>query len=224
MKKIIGILFLFVLLFFAFKFLKSTKQDETQTEESISQKKQEVVSDTTTTDVVINHQAETKLPSENTVDKSEAEEENKPSQKEAIIKNTNNKKNTSKEKYLLNPGKIVKKEGLDKKILIYQNFKYPSKTGEYISEVYDLNIKNPGFVSLSAYTLDMSDNIRLYYKYFDGKKWTGWIELPKDTHIVNHKRNVFGLVSINSDIDKIQFKSPVSPGSEVVFNFFIPNN
>ena len=132
------------------------------------------------------------------------------------------KEKSVKQKEKLNQGKIIFKDGLDKKILIYQNFKYPSKNGEYISEIYDTNIKNPGFVSLSAYTLDMNDKIRLFYKYFDGEKWTDWIELPKDTHFVNHKRNVFGLATINSDINKIQFKTNLPPQSEVVFNFFIP--
>ncbi len=122
----------------------------------------------------------------------------------------------------INPGKMEVEDGIDKKIIIRQSFIYPDKNEEFISPVYKVNIVNPGFVSFSAYTLDMNDKIQIYYKYYDGNKWTTWIELSKDTHFVNKKRNVFGLAIIQSDIKKIQFKSNTAPQSEVVFRFFIP--
>ena len=217
-KKILALLFLFLIFFLAFKFLEQRKNIRSN---ALIQKE------------------EIKVAPKDSLKEKEKEIDSFSSQKEAVeiqkIDSVENKTTdkivkkkekklpvVSKEKRVLNPGKVVEKEGLDKKILIYQNFKYPTKQGEYVSEVYDLKVKNPGFISLSAYTLDMSDNIRLYYRYNDGKNWSNWIELPKDTHIINHKRNVFGLATLNDNIEKIQFKSPVSPRSQVVFNFFIP--
>jgi hypothetical protein len=134
------------------------------------------------------------------------------------------KPKTSVQKSLLNPGKVIITEGMDKKIDIHQTFKYANDKGEFVSKVYDLNIDNPGFISFSAYTLDMSDNIKLYFRYNNGQSWSGWKELPKDTHIVNHKRNVFGLLTLKDPIKEIQFKSNVPPVKEVVFHFFIPKN
>ena len=152
-------------------------------------------------------------------------EEDKKKEKQSSDKPQNLKKaakNHPEVKEVLNSGKIVVTEGLDKKIDIHQNFIYPNEKGEYLSRIYSLDIENPGFISLSAYTLDMRNDLRLYYRYNNGENWSSWLEIPKDKEMVNHRRNVFGLVNIQDSVKEIQFKSNVPPRKEVVFHFFIP--
>jgi hypothetical protein len=63
--------------------------------------------------------------------------------------------------------------------------------------------------------------VTLYYKYYNGKKWSDWKLLPEDKEIYNKKRTVFGLINIQDDIEIIQFKSN-QPIEKVVFNIFTP--
>jgi len=220
-RKILALIILLVLFYLTFRFLDSRDSEVTDSFNKESLKTNDNTGDEINVEIKDSLLIQ-KDSSKNSIKKDSLVSEISGSTETKKTQKINSSKSTPKE--VLNEGKVVSKEGLDKKILIYQSFKHPSTTGEYLSKVYDLKIKNPGFISFSAYTLDMSDNIRLFYRYNDGNKWTNWLELPKDTHIVNHKRNVFGLATIKDNIEKIQFKSPVAPRSEVVFNFFIPTN
>lgn len=105
-------------------------------------------------------------------------------------------------------------------IEIHQEFKTSNK--EFISPIYKLNLKNETFFSLSAYTEFIRPNIKLLYRYYDNN-WTEWKVLPRDYEITNPKRVVFGLININENIEKIQFKSNQQI-EKVVFNIFTPKN
>ncbi|MFK5891421.1 MAG: hypothetical protein QM486_11900 [Flavobacteriaceae bacterium] len=106
-------------------------------------------------------------------------------------------------------------------ILIEQEFKGNEK--EITSEIFDVNLNNRSFFSLSAYTTIKKSTITLYFRYYHNNNWTEWKILPIDKEINNPKRLVFGLINIFDDIEKIQFKSN-QPIEQVVFNIFIPKN